>query len=100
MSDLISVIIPVFNVAQYLDICLNSVARQTHENLEIILIDDGSTDDSGKICDIWGEKDNRVRVIHTVNKGVAAARNYAISVAKGDYISRLISWKGSGWVLP
>lgn len=86
MNELVSIIIPVFNVAQYLDRCLNSVISQTYKNLEIILIDDGSTDDSGKICDIWGEKDNRIKVIHTVNKGVAAARNYAISVAKGDYM--------------
>lgn len=86
MDNLISIIIPVFNVAQFLDRCLNSVIGQTYNNLEIILIDDGSTDDSGKICDIWGEKDNRIKVIHTVNNGVAAARNYAISVAKGDYI--------------
>lgn len=86
MNELISIIIPVFNVAQYLDRCLNSVTRQTYKNLEIVIIDDGSTDDSGKICDIWGEKDNRIKVIHQRNKGVAAARNYAISVAKGDYI--------------
>lgn len=86
MNQLISIIIPVFNVADYLDRCLNTVTSQTYKNLEIILIDDGSTDDSGKICDIWGEKDNRIKVFHTVNKGVAAARNYAISIAKGDYI--------------
>ena len=86
MNQLISIIIPVFNVAEYLDRCLNTVTSQTYKNLEIILIDDGSADDSGKICDIWGEKDNRIKVFHTVNKGVAAARNYAISIAKGDYI--------------
>lgn len=86
MNDLVSVIIPVYNVEKYLCRCLDSVIKQTYKNLEIVLIDDGSTDNSGKICDQYKEKDNRIKVFHTENKGVSAARNLGIKNTYGKYI--------------
>ena len=86
-EDLISVIIPVYKVEKYLDECLASVTGQTYRNLEIILVDDGSPDRCGEICDQWANKDNRIRVIHKQNGGLADARNAGIDVATGDYIS-------------
>lgn len=84
--DLISVIIPVYNVEQYLDECVASVVAQTHTNLEIILIDDGSQDESGKICDAWERKDSRIKVIHQENQSVSSARNTGIESATAEYI--------------
>lgn len=86
MNQLISIIIPVYNVGTYLDHCLKSITNQTCRNLEIILINDGSTDGSGGICDVWASKDPRIKVLHTTNQGVAAARNYGLHIANGDYI--------------
>ena len=86
-KELISVVIPVYNVANYLEKCLNSVQRQTYEKLEIILVDDGSTDNSGEICDRYKEKDTRVQVFHKENGGLSDARNFGISKAKGRYIT-------------
>lgn len=83
---LISIIIPVYNVAKYLSSCLDSVISQKYHNLEIILIDDGSSDNSGYICDLYAEKDKRIRVLHTVNKGVSSARNAGIECANGELI--------------
>lgn len=83
---LISVIIPVYNIEQYLPRCLDSVIAQTYNNLEIILVDDGSTDSSGEICDKYSLLDNRIKVIHKSNGGVSSARNEGLEVAKGDYI--------------
>ena len=85
-KKLISVIIPVYNVAEYLPKCLETVCGQTYDNLEIILIDDGSTDGSGKICDEWRLRDERIRVIHKENGGVSSARNEGLKVASGDLI--------------
>ena len=85
-ARLVSVIIPIYNVAKYLPKCVDSVLAQTYQNLEIILIDDGSTDGSGKICDEYAAKDNRIRVIHQPNSGVSAARNAGLDVAGGEYI--------------
>lgn len=85
--ELISVIIPVYNVERYLERCLDSVVNQTYKNLEIILIDDGSSDGSGEICDKYAKLDKRIIVIHQNNSGVSAARNKGIDIAKGDYIS-------------
>lgn len=85
-EDLISVVIPVYNVGLYLERCLNSVVYQTYTNLEIVLIDDGSTDESGLICDEWAQKDNRIKVIHKKNGGLSDARNYGIKEAHGDYL--------------
>lgn len=83
---LISVIIPVYNVEEYLRECVDSVLCQTYGNFEIILVDDGSTDSSGEICDEYLEKDERVTVIHQKNGGLSAARNTGLSEANGDYL--------------
>lgn len=82
---MISIIIPVFNVEQYLDTCVESV-RKLNTDVEIILVDDGSTDRSGMLCDTWAEKDSRVRVIHQKNGGLSAARNTGIQNAQGEYL--------------
>ena len=82
----ISIIIPIYNTAAYLDRCLQSVVDQTHTDLEIILVNDGSTDGSGELCDTWAERDSRIKVIHQPNQGVSAARNAALDMATGDYI--------------
>lgn len=87
MEELISVVVPVYNVQDCLDKCLESIVSQTYENLEIIVIDDGSTDLSSKKCDEWLKKDNRIKVIHQENKGLAEARNVGISKSTGKYIS-------------
>lgn len=87
MKDTISVIIPVYNVAPYLPQCLDSVLNQDHQNLEVILIDDGSKDESGLICDRYAARDSRIRVIHQPNAGAAAAKNAGLRVATGEYLS-------------
>ncbi len=84
---MISVIVPVYNVEKYLDRCVESIVQQTYKNLEIILVDDGSTDKSGEICDHWATKDERVKVLHQPNMGGGAARNAALDIAKGDFIA-------------
>ncbi|TMW70540.1 glycosyltransferase family 2 protein [Alteribacter natronophilus] len=84
---LISVIVPVYNVDQYLGACIESIRKQTYPNLEILLINDGSTDDSGTICDNYSLKDCRIKVTHKKNEGVSSARNTGIKQAKGDYIA-------------
>lgn len=84
---MISIIIPVYNVSQYLDECLKSVSAQTYTDWECILIDDGSTDDSGEICERWCRADPRFKVVHQANAGVSAARNKGIDLAQGDYIT-------------
>ena len=90
-NDLVSIIIPVYNVAPYLDRCIQSACTQTYKNIEIILIDDGSTDESGEKCDHWAEKDSRIVVVHQKNSGVSAARNTGLDIANGKYISFLDS---------
>ena len=86
MNPLISIIVPVYNVEDYLKACLDSIINQTYKNLEIILIDDGSTDNSGKICDEYAGKDNRIKLIHKPNVGLSDARNAGLEIAKGEYI--------------
>mgnify|MGYP001036038984 FL=1 len=88
---LLSVIIPVYNVEQYLERCVLSVVYQTYHNLEILLIDDGSQDQSGKICDQLSQKYKRIRVIHKKNEGLSDARNKGLDLAKGEYITFLDS---------
>lgn len=83
---LVSIIVPVYNVAPYLHECIDSIVNQTYSNLEIILVDDGSTDESGQICDAYAAQDHRIHVIHQTNGGVSAARNAGIAVATGEYI--------------
>ena len=86
-NPLISVIIPVYNVENFLHDCLNSVISQTYTNLEIILVDDGSSDKSGEICDEFAQKDNRIKVLHQKNSGQAVARNNALGIMQGEYLS-------------
>jgi len=88
---LISVIVPVYRVEKYLDRCLASIVGQTYRNLEIILVDDGSPDGSGALCDAWAARDSRVRVIHKENAGAGAARNTGLDVAAGDIVSMIDS---------
>ncbi len=90
-SPLISVIVPVYRVEQYLDRCLRSITEQTYRNLEIILVDDGSPDNSGAICDAWAAKDHRIQVVHKQNAGAGAARNTGLDLAAGDIISMIDS---------
>lgn len=81
-----SILVPVYNVSNYLDECVNSLLAQTFGSFEIILLDDGSTDDSGKKCDDWQKKDNRIRVIHRENKGLFTTRLDELEQAKGEYV--------------
>ena len=87
MSELLSVIIPVYKVEQYLDQCVESVVNQTYCNLDIILVDDGSPDKCGAMCDAWAGKDSRIRVVHNQNERLGFARNSGIDVAKGEYFA-------------
>ena len=89
--DLISIIIPVYNVEAYLDRCILSVVSQTYPELEIILIDDGSTDNCSDICDHWAARDPRIRVIRQANAGLSAARNAGLAIASGSYLFLLDS---------
>lgn len=87
MQPLISVIVPIYKVEQYLDKCIQSIQNQTYDNLEIILVDDGSPDRCGDICEQYAKEDNRIRVIHKENGGLADARNKGLDIARGDYIA-------------
>ena len=82
----ISVIVPVYKVESYLEQCISSIIKQTYKNLEIILVNDGSPDNCGKLCDIYAKKDSRIKVIHKKNGGLSDARNVALDIATGDYI--------------
>lgn len=93
----ISVIIPIYNVEKYLPKCIDSVINQTYGNIEILLINDGSTDNCGLICDHYADKDNRVNVIHKENGGLSSARNVGLSLAEGRYIAFLDS---DDWIDP
>lgn len=84
-NDKISVVIPVYKAEKYIDRCVDSIVNQTYKNLEIILVDDGSPDNSGQLCDEWAKKDSRVKVIHQPNAGDANARNRAFDIMSGDY---------------
>lgn len=86
ISGLISVIVPVYNTKDYLGRCIESIVNQTYTNLEILLIDDGSTDGSGQICDSYQTMDSRIRVFHQKNRGAAAARNSGLEKARGEFI--------------
>ena len=84
--SLISVIVPVYKVEEYLYECIDSIRRQTYKDLEIILVDDGSPDNCGMICDEYAKNDERIRVIHQNNAGLSSARNKGIENASGDYL--------------
>ena len=86
-QPLVTIIVPCHNVAAYLDRCVSSIAAQDWQNLEILLVDDGSTDNSGAICDSWAARDRRISVIHKSYGGVSDARNAALAIASGQYIS-------------
>ena len=84
---MISVIVPIFNTQKYLNKCIDSICNQTYRDLEIILVDDGSTDDSGKICDEYAGRDERIKVIHKSNGGLSDARNKGLDVASGEFVA-------------
>ena len=86
MKGKISVIVPVYKAESYLDRCVESIVNQTYKNLEIILVDDGSPDNSPKMCDDWAKKDERIKVIHKKNGGVSSARNAGINEATGEFV--------------
>lgn len=86
-EELISVIVPIYRVEQYLRKCIDSILNQTYNNIEIILVDDGSPDNCGKICDEYAKRDSRIRVIHKENGGLSDARNTGIDACKGNYIT-------------
>ncbi len=94
---LISVIVPVYKVEDYLDKCVESIVAQTYTNLEIILVDDGSPDRCGEMCDEWAKKDSRIRVIHKENGGLSDARNAGMDIASGEYIAFVDS---DDWIHP
>ena len=100
MKDLVSIIVPVYNVENYLNKCIDSIIKQTYTNIEIILVDDGSTDASGKICDEYAKIDNRIKVIHKFNGGLSSARNVGIEHANGNFISFIDSddWVGENFI--
>ena len=89
-QPLISVIVPVYNVEKYLKKCVDSITSQTYKNLEILLVDDGSTDSSGQICNEFEKNDARIKVIHKKNGGLSDARNCGIEISTGDYIVMII----------
>lgn len=93
----ISVVVPVYNAAQYLERCIDSILNQTYPEIELLLIDDGSNDESGQICDNYAQIDGRVRVVHQENKGVAAARNRGIDLASGNFVTFV---DGDDWIEP
>lgn len=94
-NELISVVVPVYNIEKYLDKCIKSIVEQTYANLEVILVDDGSTDNSGMICDKYAESDARVFVLHQKNGGRSAARNAGMDKASGEY---LMFVDGDDWI--
>lgn len=83
---LVSIIVPVFNIQEYVEVCIRSIMCQTYLNIQIIIVDDGSEDDSGRICENIGKEDNRIIVIHKQNGGLSDARNYGLKYAEGDFI--------------
>lgn len=87
MNSLISVIVPVYKVEPFLHKCIDSIINQSYKNLEIVLINDGSPDNCGKICDDYASKDSRIKVIHQQNKGLSGARNAGLDLCIGDYVS-------------
>lgn len=93
----LSIIVPVYNAKDYLDECISSILSQTFGDFELILVDDGSTDGSGEICDRYAERDKRVRIYHQKNQGQAVARNFAISIARGEYLGFVDS---DDWIEP
>lgn len=96
-TNKISVIVPVYNVEQYLDRCMKSILEQSYQNLEIVLVDDGSTDESGKMCEEYALQDSRIKVVHKQNGGLSDARNAGLAIATGEYIGYVDS---DDWIDP
>lgn len=94
---MISVIVPVYNIENVIGKCLDSILGQTYRHLQVIVVDDGSTDNSGKICDVYAHKDNRIQVIHIENRGPAGARKKGLSYARGEYVGFV---DGDDWIQP
>lgn len=86
MDQIVSVIVPVYNCKDYLERCIKSILTQSYQHIQLILVDDGSTDGSGEICDYYASQDSRVQVIHQVNSGVSAARNRGMNAATGEFL--------------
>lgn len=84
---MISVIVPIYNTEKYLSCCINSILSQTYTNFELLLVDDGSTDESSIICDEYALKDSRVRVFHKANGGVTSARRFGVQTARGEWVT-------------
>ena len=97
MNALISVVVPVYNAQGYLSDCLESLTRQTHKDLEILVIDDGSKDESAALCRQWEKKDGRIRLIQKENGGVSSARNLGLEQARGEYVAFV---DADDWLLP
>lgn len=97
MRKKISVVVPVYNVERYIERCIKSLQNQTYKNMEIILVEDGTPDKSGEICDKFANDDNRIKVVHKVNGGLSSARNAGLDVSTGDYIGFVDS---DDWVEP
>ena len=95
MQDKISIIVPIYNIENYVDKCVASMVGQTYKNLEIILVDDGSTDNSGALCDKWAKLDERIIVLHKENEGLSDARNSGLEIATGKYIGFI---DGDDWL--
>ena len=96
-DDLISIIVPIYNIEQYIGFCIESLIKQTYKNLEIILVDDGSTDRCPAICDLYADKDARITVIHKENGGLVSARKAGVKIASGAYIGHV---DGDDWIEP
>ena len=97
MDPLVSIIVPVYNVKPYLNRCVDSLLGQSYQNMELLLVDDGSTDGSEALCDEYAAQDVRVRVLHKKNGGLSDARNAGVDAAKGEYLSFV---DGDDWVSP
>ena len=96
-NDVISVIVPIYKVEEFLDECIQSIVDQTYQNLQIILVDDGSPDRCGEMCEDWARKDKRIEVIHKKNGGLSDARNVGLAEATGEFIAFVDS---DDWIEP
>ena len=94
---MVSVIVPIYKIPEYLSCCIDSILAQTYPDFELILVDDGSPDDYGRICDDYAKRDNRIKVVHKVNGGLTSARNAGLEVAKGEWIMHV---DGDDWIEP
>ena len=96
-NEIVSIIVPIYNIAEYLPTCIDSICQQTYKNLELILVNDGSTDESGVICDKYSKEDSRIIVLHKENGGLVSARKAGMEIATGCYI---LNVDGDDWIEP